>query len=308
MSRRITPAEFVQKSLDLHLFFLRIMKEHSFFIEAALLPKNQNLIERADEFRMDFEKLLEQAVKLADGNVSRVVLNSGEVVTNKTILAEKQTQFLSGIPFDTALTQRELRLSPGCGDPRLERRIQEFNERVIRETQGLVELKTEILEGMLNCTLFTFNFPLLIEHIRREARFYIGHLQRLQRRIALDPRQELIAEKVFWDRIMAEHSLFIAHLLDPTEIALIRTADDFARRFFRLEDRAENVKKTGLCLPRQLLRDEINATRDIRDFKATANQLILQCRIRSIIIPLLADHVLREANHFLALLVSRNTR
>ncbi|NLG32491.1 MAG: DUF2935 domain-containing protein [Syntrophomonadaceae bacterium] len=308
MSRRITPAEFVQKSLDLHLFFLRIMKEHSFFIEAALLPKNQDLIERADEFRIDFEKLLEQAVMLADGNVSRVVLNSGEVVTNKTILAEKQTQFLSGIPFDTALTQRELRLSSGRGDPRLERRIQEFNERVIRETQGLVELKTEILEGMLNCTLFTFNFPLLIEHIRREARFYIGHLQRLQRRIALDPRQELIAEKVFWDRIMAEHSLFIAHLLDPTEKALIRTADDFARRFFRLEDRAENVKKTCLCLPGQLLRDEINATRDIRDFKATANQLILQCRIRSIIIPLLADHVLREANHFLALLISGNIR
>lgn len=304
MSRRISPAEFVQKSLDLHLFFLRIMKEHSFFLEAAFVPKNQDLIARADEFRIRFERLLEKAVDLANGNVSRDVLRSGEVVTDKTIPAEKQTQFLSGIPFNIGLTRRELMLRPGSGDPFLERKIEEFNDVVIRETRKLVKLKTEILEGMLNCTLFTFNFPLLIEHIRREALFFIDHLQRLQQRMDINPHQELINEKVFWDRIMAEHSLFIAHLLDPTETELIKTADDFAQRFFKLEERAKDARNKR-CIPRELLNDEIRATRQIRDFKETANQLILKCQIRSIIIPLLADHVLREANHFLALQTKR---
>ena len=37
------------------------------------------------------------------------------------------------------------------------------------------------------------------------------------------------------------------------------------------------------------------ATADIRDFKQTALQLIEACKILSIISPLLADHVLREA-------------
>ncbi|MDI9567747.1 MAG: DUF2935 domain-containing protein [bacterium] len=300
MTRRIKAGEFVQRSLDLHLFFLRIMKEHSFFLEAALVPKNQDLIERADDLRRTFEELLDRAVELADGNASRLVLASGEVVTNMTLPAERQTQFLTGVPFNTALTRRELGLRPGPGDPELEEKVEKFNDRVIGKTMALVELKTEILEGMLNCTLFSFNYPLLIEHIRREALFYIEQLRRLQKRIALDPTQEIIQEKIFWDRIMAEHSLFIAHLLDPTERALINTADDFARRFFKLEARAQRVKKAKML--EELIREELRATREIRDFKATADRLILKCRIRSIIVPLLADHVLREANHFLALL------
>jgi hypothetical protein len=299
---RIKPKEFVQESLNLNLFFLRIMKEHSFFIEAAFVPKDSDLAARADEFRQDFEELLDEAVHLANGNVSRLVLNSGELVTENTIPAEEKTQFLSGIKFDTDLTRREARLRPGPGDPALEMQVEKFNDRVIRKTMELVEFKTKILEAMLECRLFTWNFPLLIEHIRREARFFITHLQRLQKRKALDPTDELIQEKVFWDRIMAEHSLFIAHLLDPTEINLIMTADDFARKFFMLERRAMCVMDQNSCIPKKLITDEIKATGDIRDFKETANELILACEIRSIIIPLLADHVLREANHFYAIL------
>lgn len=33
-------ADFVRQSLELHLFFARIMKEHSFFIEAGFTPKD----------------------------------------------------------------------------------------------------------------------------------------------------------------------------------------------------------------------------------------------------------------------------
>lgn len=299
---RITLEEFVQDSLDLNLFFLRIMKEHSFFLEAAFVAKDSDLAARADEFRRNFEKLLEEAVDMANGNVSRRVLQSGEIVTDNTIEAEEKTEFLSGIEFNTDLTRRETKLRPGRGDSNLEKQVEEFNDRVIRETMDLVEFKTKILEAMLDCRLFTWNFPLLIEHIRREARFFISHLQRLQRRKSLDPTEELIQEKVFWDRIMAEHSLFIAHLLDPTEANLIMTANEFARRFFILEGRARTVLNKGSCIPKKLMGDEIKATGEIKNFKDAATKLILACEIRSIIIPLLADHVLREANHFYAIL------
>lgn len=278
------------------------MKEHSFFLEAAFVPRDSNLAMRADKFRRDFEELLEAAVKLANCNVSKKVLNSGEIVTDNTIEAEKKTEFLSGVKFDIGLTRRETMLKPGAGDPDLEEKVEKFNQRVIEETKDLVDFKTRILRGMLECKLFTWNFPLLIEHIRREARFFIMHLQRLQKRIDLDAAEELIQEKIFWDRIMAEHALFIAHLLDPTEAELIMTANDFARKFFALENRARDVKKDNSHIPKKLLRDEIEAVQEIRDFKETAEELILACEIRSIIIPLLADHVLREANHFKAIL------
>jgi len=121
VSKRISSGAFVSRSLGLNLFFLRIMKEHSFFLQAGFVQKNQDLIERANQFRLDFEELLEEAVDLANGNVSRVVLNSGEVVTDKTIAAEEKTEFLTGVPFDIGLTRRELMLRAGKGDPDLGR-------------------------------------------------------------------------------------------------------------------------------------------------------------------------------------------
>ncbi len=300
---KLTSAMFVQKSLELNLFFLRIMKEHSFFIEAAFVPKNRNLVLRADRFRKSFERLLAEAVALANYNVSRKVLNSGEVFTNKTIRAEKKTAGLSGVKFNTALTRKEMLLKPGIGDPALDKRVSTLNSRAIVLTKSLVRFKTLILQEALAGRLYTFNYPLLIEHIRREARFFIQHLERLQNRMALDPAKEIIDEKVFWDRIMSEHALFIAHLLDPTEVSLIRTSYSFARKFRNLQKRAIKVKRTASSTKlRVLVRDEINSTTAIRNFKNTGDQLILMNQIRSIIIPLLADHVLREANHFLRLL------
>ena len=51
-------------------------------------------------------------------------------------------------------------------------------------------------------------------------------------------------------------------------------------------------------------REEIRARRH-RDFKRTGLDLILACQVKSIIIPLLADHILREAHHFLTVLTER---
>lgn len=41
---------------------------------------------------------------------------------------------------------------------------------------------------------------------------------------------------------------------------------------------------------------------EISEFKVQVTQGLIECKIKSIIIPLLGDHTLREANHFLRLL------
>lgn len=304
LSQTLSPSQFVQQSLELNLFFLRIMKEHSFFLQAGFVCKDQRLIAQANRFKNEFHQLLTEAVRLANRNVSRAVLLSGEVVTNKTRLAELRTQKLTGVRFDTALTARERRLVSGSGNPRLADEVSSLNRRAILLTRRLVRFKTQVLNAMLTCQIFTYNFPLLIRHIRREANFFINHLERLQQRRAISAKREIIEEKLFWDRIMAEHSLFIAHLLDPTETNLIRQANMFANKFFRLRRRVLNVQKQGA--PNQklkvLVKKEIAATRAIAQFKNAADTGILACNIESIIIPLLADHVLREADHFLRIL------
>ena len=70
--------EYVILSLETHLFFGRIMKEHSLFLLAGFPVKEKTFIQRADQFREEFEDGLRRTVKLADGIVSESVLNSGD--------------------------------------------------------------------------------------------------------------------------------------------------------------------------------------------------------------------------------------
>ena len=48
---------YVEKSLELHMFFGRIMKEHSFFLKAGFTPANKDFSEKAEYFKDEFEKL-----------------------------------------------------------------------------------------------------------------------------------------------------------------------------------------------------------------------------------------------------------
>jgi hypothetical protein len=240
--------------------------------------------------------------------VSQDVLSSGEVVTPFTIDAEQATIFFTGVAIPTSITQAEAGLTAGGGvtsggaaNPVLEQRVHRLNEDALKLVGGLIQLKTSILTNVLSCKLFTMNYPLLIDHILREAKLYQSVLRRLQSRTDINLQQEALEQEAFWNRIMAEHSKFIRGLLDPTENDLIITANEFGNQFDQLTAEARQAMDRTIP-PGRVTADSLQATKEIKAFKTAGVQGILGCRIRSIIIPLLADHVLREANHYLRLL------
>ena len=100
--------DFVRQSLDLNLFFLRIMKEHSFFLEAGFTPVNADLARQADAFKNQFETLLKEVVVIAHGFISPDVASSGEIVTGFTLNAERATTFLPGFNLTPALPWQSL--------------------------------------------------------------------------------------------------------------------------------------------------------------------------------------------------------
>jgi hypothetical protein len=299
--------EFVQQSLNLHLFFIRIMKEHSFFLEVGFTPRDTNFTERADAFRRQFDGLLEEAISLSNGVVNTEVLESGEVVTPFTLEAERATTFFTNIQIPTQLTQAEERLTgDGTGriNPMLEQRVSDLNQKAINATAALIQFKRDILRDVLNCEMFTFNYPLLIRHIMREAELYLSTLKRLQDRQMMDMERmerEIRELEFFWNRQMAEHAKFIRGLLDPTENDLINQANMFGREFDQLTEAARRAMDATTPSDR-VTEESLRATEDLQNFKRAGTQGILACRIRSIIIPLLGDHVLREANHYLRML------
>lgn len=296
---------FIRQSLETHLFFARIMKEHSFFLQTGFTPKDSNFARQADGFRMQFDRLLGDVVSLSNGVVSPAVLQSGEVTTPYTLKAETASSFFTGVRIPTELTRAEAGLMGGgpmtAVSPLLEQRVSLINQRAIGLLSGLIRFKATILSNVLSCRMFTVNYPLLIDHIMREARFYLRTIQRLQNRETINIEKEALEQEAFWNRIMAEHAKFIRGLLDPTENDLIKTANDFGNEFDQLTAEAKAAMDMTVP-PAKVTDDSLKATRAIRDFKEQGTQGLLQCKIRSIIIPLLGDHVLREASHYLRLL------
>ena len=151
---------------------------------------------------------------------------------------------------------------------------------------------------MLNCEIFTANYPLLIEHIIREARLYREYVSVLER--DGDIADESIKNtECFWNRIMMEHAMFIRGLLDPTEAELMNTADSFAKEYGTLLENCKNVQN------KMMKSESLEETLKFKEFKKAGVEGITGCKIRSLILPLLADHVLREANHYIRLLKCR---
>lgn len=286
-------------SLELHLFFARIMKEHSLFLTAAFTPVNADFAKRSRQFMEGFETLLCQAVQLSDKAVGQSVLSSGEIVTPFTLRAEQQTQAFTGLPINQKITILEEHLQGGEAEdsPALRARVRALNQNALQLLNGLIALKEQILSNVLSCRMFTLNYPLLIEHILREARLYREYLVQLETRGGLD-REAMCRTERFWNQIMMEHALFIRGLLDPTENELIETADGFAKDFRELLSACRNAQD------RTLTQSSLEKTRQLRNFKAAGAKGIQECSIRSVILPLLADHVLREANHYIRLLES----
>lgn len=300
----LSGAEFVRQSLEIHLFFARIMKEHSFFLEVGFTPRDSDFTNTADAFRREFDALLREVILLSNGVVSPAVLQSGEVTTQYTLNAEMASAYFTGVDIQTKLTQAETGLMSGGmyqANPMQERKVHELNQKAIKLITSLIQFKTTILTNVLSCKMFTVNYPLLIDHILREAKLYLRTLQRLQNREEINAEIEMYEQEFFWNRIMAEHSKFIRGLLDPTENDLINVANNFGNEFDQLTNEAKQAMDMTLPIDK-VTDDSLKATKEIRDFKAKGTQGILECKIKSIIIPLLGDHTLREANHYLRLL------
>ena len=150
--------DYIFESLELHLFFSRIMKEHALFLEAGFQLKDTSHIAKARWYRVQFEALLREIVEISGGLIRGDILQSGEIVTCYTPFAEQKTQQLTGIMIDGRITAMEQHLKADCDrcvSHGLERRVQRINQRAACLLDGLIAFKENILQDVRHCCLFT---------------------------------------------------------------------------------------------------------------------------------------------------------
>jgi hypothetical protein len=107
---------------------------------------------------------------------------------------------------------------------------------------------------------------------------------------------------------MGDHAGLMSHLIDPSERSLVETAHEFSEDFDALllqsNDFASMLSHNDNDVPSfgRFLQDVQISTRQLRDFKRAVKEMIAQCKLVGLIPELLADHVRREAEHFLMIL------
>ncbi len=333
--------DYVRVSLETHIFFARIMKEHALFLQAGFVAKDAEWIRRADFFRRQFEDLLGRTTQMSNRMIGKQTLQSGEIVTPYTMDAERRTSNLTGLPINMRITAVQQNMECRSKNSQVTRNdvqmVQSLNERALWLLNGLIEFKERLLHEVEECRMYTANYPLLIDHITREARLYRNMVEGLMEN-QNECDTSLENQEEFWNCIMMEHAMFIRGLLDPCEAELMVEANDFVNDFRELLEEANKkdcqanqccdrkCNSNGECREsrnvgrsddrRQTCSDEsreerretrtddraartLEKTCELRDFKADATEGLLTCQIKSLILPLLADHVLREANHYI---------
>ncbi|MEM5817955.1 MAG: DUF2935 domain-containing protein [Desulfitobacterium hafniense] len=307
MSTLPMTGDFIRESLELHLFWARIIKEHLIFLESGFMCKDADWMQEADALKCRFEEILHEANCLANGKVGIEVMKSGELFTNKTLKAEQKTQELTCIPINSQLTVETMSLHPYMGmgmvpcEQEMAEQVYALNEKALACAWGVYEFTERALKAILQCCITSHNFPSLYEHQMKETEMYMKQIKRLQDHQYTDPTCHMVEMQMFWDHIMKEHAEVIGHLLDPKEKAMIARADHFAQAYEQLLNQLGNgtVPEPGF---RRITNETIRVTGEFKDFKAAGTDAILCCQLRSLILPLLADHILREAIHYLRIL------
>lgn len=312
----ISEQDYIRHSLETNLFYLRLVKEHTIFAAASLPPKDAPVMQQLLAFKNNFEALLSNAVALSRGIIKPEVSASGEFVTDLTLEAERATQSLTGIPINTNITRQEMGLnspmypmdrfdsSPAAqmnqGNELLQQ-VNALNQAAILGATAAIKFKTTLLNNILNCRAFSYTYPTMLDHVIRETQFYVMLLNKLQQRDVIDDIKEIIEFEINWNRIMEEHSEFIRGYLDPAEEQLFETANTFVKQFHKLLETTESLRQQPNMLP-QVTKESLKLVTALRAFKRQGEEGILACKIKSLIPPLLSDHVLREANHYQRLL------
>ncbi|MCL2857769.1 MAG: DUF2935 domain-containing protein [Oscillospiraceae bacterium] len=295
----MTQERYAVLSLELHMFFGRIMMEHMLFLEARLMPTNSELPQTAKWYKEQFESVLQNAVMLGGGIVGTEVMSSGEMVTAYTLKSEELTEYFANIGINHDITMMQEKLS-GTENPSvttaLISQVSQLNAAVAQLLNRAVELKHQIFLDLQECKVFIADYPLLVRNMINEATDYIKRLTALENGNEYYDAQDVL---LFWNQGVLEHVVSYRSMFDPTEKEMIAIADGFIQRYSSL---MRETRMMNDMLKPHILAAALKEVIDYRDFSETVAKKVAYCEVQCAMFPLMADHSLREVNYFARLL------
>ncbi len=143
-------------------------------------------------------------------------------------------------------------------------------------TKKLRAYKMQVLKTLNSGQWIGWIFPLFARHIILELDYFVDKLNG----IPYSDRDEI----TFWNIINGEHAGFAAHLLDPSERELFTKGEDLSQKF-------ENIVKSE---KEMMLQISLKAAKALDAYNKTAREAAGKNQLRSVIHPVLLNHVIRE--------------
>lgn len=229
------------------------------------------------------------------------------------------------------MRMQELHYEANSINPEKSDQINELIDRTIPQVEQLAYFKRELYGLTRECKVLIILPADVLDHVRREADFFLGVLNfalgeptPLKRTIGIPDSDEealtvprlmipevteqkelALEESLFWLRQNMEHAQVLSLYFRPElQHALFRKTKRYQNRLTALYNQALAVNKSHKGLER-LLRDSKSLTTDWRDFVQNLFDDVTNCRVptgQTNIWPSVDEHFIREADYFLEVL------
>lgn len=267
-----------------NLFWSGIFRDHAAFIHDNLAPGQEQLIRWAHNFQQTFERLNAEA--RAAGEQARVHGEAGSYA-------------LTGRPAEAPLAALQ-----GQELLHWEREAVQVSKTMMEALASLKQYKQTLLQGVLECKVKLALGPGLVNHMIIELEEAQRALSGVRESHPLPPALEAIHHHLIWLPDAAGHAVAIQNRLDGVEQDLRMAAADFKHVFDGLHLRTLELYTMLRVAPRmigamkRLNRDAMTKIKTFRAFLGELREHTEGCELLGALMPLLADHMLREELYY----------
>lgn len=183
--------------------------------------------------------------------------------------------------------------------------LNEILAECINTLSGFINFKKVLLRNLLECQLNTSLTPTFYNHMINEAMEFYKYLFQLQNSIPINPVVENICLHKTWLADAAGHAASIAGDLDPVEKMLINEAQEFEKCFncLLIKNNELGMMLTRTCLKDGALKhlnEEVKKLmEDFIHYLDKIRMLTMECKVLSVLKPLIPDHMIREELYYL---------
>ena len=266
------------------------------FIISFLTNKEQNFKDLLLEDIKRYQDLFKRILSFSNGKVSKEFLNSNVLYTSYTRDLELDTIKYFDIGLDPSITLDCLKLIPGNMELLDLKEIDKYMEELLELLNKSTNILNNINIYITKNNMFLTIYPLVIDHMINENKLLKDTLERLLKRVGTDPTYVYILE-YYYSLFLKEHSLLIRNLMNPLKDKEVEVCNKYYDLYNSLLTSFNNeVSPYSID---GIYNRCINITNNFKSFLEDAINITIKNPSNFMVVPIVLDHLLREANSYI---------